>query len=291
MKPIRYRNTADNVPVDFWPSLEGFLEYVEPVNARKLVPGGEQWRFDRRDPRDSWHGGLSYDEAWNQCRSGMTVTTPDFQLREELLKRIRCAPVEQPSWDVTGSSVDMGNYIAGIPECMLDYETVSGRSPKTISLLLQVNARCDVTPEQMRMRGVAYMALVDALEATRRYRVAIYAVNALEGHHSCICLKTHGHTYDPHALGFVLGHPAFLRRLHFCAQDLLAKANPQLSRDLTYAYGMPATTHSLPPEIDSNVVDIGQRLVPSRLRTTQDAINWVSSQLETFNALDKEGIA
>lgn len=178
-----------------------------------------------------WAGGLTYAAAHAQATSGQAFTGAMFDLRDRISSRVRVARRQAAYLDVTGGSdFDMGGVIAGIPESVFNYDEELGRTRKTLALFCNFGALSDVSEEWMKLRGATYMALVDALESSARYKCSVYLVfgnsartgNFRPAHHQLVIrLKDCGEKYDPQALGFALCRPEMFRQLTFGYYDLM----------------------------------------------------------------------
>ena len=94
----------------------------------------------RDDHRDEWCGGTDWDGAVGMGRQGWSDELDStLELAESAVtmadKDHMTDSFNDPVWDVTGSSVDVGAYLAGTPECMVDYPlTVTSKVGRVITL-------------------------------------------------------------------------------------------------------------------------------------------------------------
>ncbi len=216
--------THDRRPCYYFDTVEEFLAYVSPDTLRaRTGPHAMQSRLAANDTKnDSWAGGLSYSRAYQMARTGAYMSTALLELRDKLVSHIKPAVEQNAYWDVSGgSTIDMGAYLAGQPECILNYRDESAKSRKTISLVYNACVSGGVDVNILRLRGMAFLALVDAIEMSRRYKTNVYYVAANDGGDSMgrnaliIKAKTTESHYDPQSLGFALGHPGMFRKLTF----------------------------------------------------------------------------
>src|ERR1700761_3635516 len=104
-------------------SLNEFADYAEPFiseipNIRYSDP---EWVYGERDHH-------TYADAWDMARMGWTSKQDAaLELAESAITEVM-RDVEVigwvPTWDVQGSTVDVGQYLAGEPECMIDFPPV-----------------------------------------------------------------------------------------------------------------------------------------------------------------------
>lgn len=298
---ITYTNPVNKARVDYHSSLPAFLDWIHPDGMPARTPMSDHRNeiegCSMRDPR--WSGDMTFVKAWEQCRWGVNIERGQLELRDRILTKVRLAVSPQAHWDVAGDCVDAGLYNTGVPECMLCHEERVGRRPKTVSILCNVAQNANITPKSIRLLGMAYLALVDALELSGQYRCAVYVMDGSRDIESgffgrrgdkyyelIVRGKEVGSPYDPHALGFALCNAAFLRKLCFGACDRVMHESPKME------WLNHPTSHGitqLPKEIDDTVVDFS-RVLHANLHTEADAQNWVIEQLRTFNVLEESNI-
>ena len=272
-----------NRVVHYFPELADFLECVHPDKASKV-----RGVFQREV--NQWDGGLTYTQSYDLCATGQAADVEMIELRDALTTDIRLAKSQSSYWDVAGGgAIDVGAHLQGIPECMLEFNEEVGKARRTISLLVSVDANSAASAEQMRLRGAANMALIDALESSGLYKINIYGTWATrsspQSWHGIIRIKEAGHHYDPNAIAFVMSNPAFLRRLVFGYQDLMLLEMSEAFRcNARHAYGRPEEVITLPNEIDYNCVDLSEPLngMDIPFYSKEGAIKWVKSKLNKY---------
>ncbi len=133
----------------------------------------------------------------------------------------------QPAYDlsVVGGCVDVGEFLAGNPECMLGLDD-EGTTKPVITVMFVAGAAHYVTSTEKMNYGRAVLALVDSLEA-HGYSVELVAKmtylhkgksgrsKALTGVEADIVIKQAGEPWSASAVAFAMAHPAFSRRLGF----------------------------------------------------------------------------
>lgn len=173
--------------------------------------------------RDAWFG-ATWDQAMEMARTGWTEHVS--AVLELSGKAVEMADQEHmtdtfaPVWDVTGAEVDVATFLAGTPECMIDYPlTRVSKSGKVITLVVNVGVSMAVTAETVIKRGMVITAFALAL-ARLGHSIEMWAVNhngGTGGTDNEILVKVKGanDTLDPAHILFAYAHPAFLRRLMF----------------------------------------------------------------------------
>lgn len=125
-------------------------------------------------------------------------------------------------WDVSGGEVDIDRYIQGVPENMIEYETVPVSSVgKVVTLCASGCYSGALSAKNVLRRGAAIVGLALALEKSghacelwldmstgRRDRM---------GHRieTRVLVKGAHDTVDPARIAFAYAHPAMLRKLAF----------------------------------------------------------------------------
>lgn len=137
------------------------------------------------------------------------------------------------TYDVAGQAIDMGRYMEGQPECMLEsvLQPVA-RKGKVVRVLVPVDFTSEVEPKQAMRRGAGIVALVDSL-AKAHYTLEVWAIMSGKGSGSggpssykangksanrwtyIVKVASAAMPYDPAAVAFGLGHCSMLRRLAF----------------------------------------------------------------------------
>ena len=63
----------------------------------------------------------------------------------------------QPVWDVTGAQVDVGAYLAGTPECMIDYPlTETTKVGRVITLVASISISGSISADTIAPTRTAY---------------------------------------------------------------------------------------------------------------------------------------
>lgn len=117
-------------------------------------------------------------------------------------------------FDVSGSEPDIGRYLDGTPECMLEFEP-DKRLVSTVSIGVNITASCSRASESLETRGANIAALIDYLEEQNiRVELVVYTNNSNKIHHSLV-VKTYDQPLDLDKIAVVLGDVATYRRIFF----------------------------------------------------------------------------
>lgn len=81
-------------------------------------------------------------------------------------------------WDVAGSEVDIDRYLAGEPECLIEYPPLHvAKAGRSIRLIVSTALSGGVSAEVVRARGAAIIALCDAL-AARQHPLEVWITDS-----------------------------------------------------------------------------------------------------------------
>lgn len=166
----------------------------------------------------------NFAEALELARGGWSEATPEaLSIAESAVAKVeteRPMASFDPVWDVSGSVVDVGRYLSGEPECMIDFplrEIV--KAGRVITLCASVSVSGAVSAESMQRRGAAIVGLAIALSRIG-YEIEILADMTATGF-DCrglriqTLIKSAGEPLDVERVMFALSHPAMLRSLAF----------------------------------------------------------------------------
>jgi len=152
------------------------------------------------------------------------------------------------TWDVTGAGYDMGEYLAGTPECWL--QTPPLRSKPGVDVQMDSFLSCAVDPYAMKLRGAATVALTLALQQAG-YAVRVSAALGFRTTAGArgrqiwarvILSDDRGGPLDTDRLLFMLAHPAAVRWLQFVHGSIVAgHDHDAMTQEV---YGAPTGMHN-----------------------------------------------
>ncbi|MCK1794470.1 hypothetical protein MTQ01_00175 [Streptomyces sp. XM4193] len=214
-------------------------EFVDRARAFDSIADGA----GRSAGSEEW-AGASWEEAMRLAQDGWTTVLPEVAAEvAELRGRVgekTLSTVPVPVWDVTGSEVDVGAYLSGTPECMVDSVPQQlSTSGRVVSFLVPA-AYSSTTPRAaVHNRGVALAALCSSILATG-HSVEIWsgygAYVGPESRYAGVArVVSAAEPLDIGRLIFVMAHPAMLRRLWFGVWD--SEPAPVAGRMCDNAYG------------------------------------------------------
>lgn len=194
------------------------------VAVRNAPKATTLMREMRRDAK--WFGGVSsIEQLARVAREGL----PSDGIKAANIADERVTSVERdhdvPSFysyfDVTGSEVDVGRYLAGEPECMTNFHMVElPRAGRIITLVVSITVNSHIKPSAIRKRGQEVMALVFALERIG-LQVELWADSLADGGYGStrkqsrvrVMVKAPGEPLDAGRAMFAFTHPGMLRGL------------------------------------------------------------------------------
>lgn len=252
---------------------ESWQEYVDTAAARP--DHGRTGKF---------YGGVDFAGALAMARQGYQGARAEVDaLTEKISDHI--TPILKPAFesyfDVSGGMVDVGRFLDGEPECMVETRLVEIAKPgRVISILVNGCFSAGISQTQFRQRGAAIVGLVDALEKCQ-YSTEVW----LEVSHKTVSylVKVKGaeDMLDIDILMFAIGHEACFRQLSFAIQDG-EKASLQVGSNSGMGYVWKLSCAEL---VSANVC-----LEPLIYNDpTANAEVWIKERLSEFGLVKGEG--
>jgi hypothetical protein len=188
--------------------------------------------------REEFYGVGSYDELRHLAEHGWQDVEADAMAIVESVidgvERTHDLDTFTPVYDVTGGAVDVGRFLSGEPECMVDYLPVPTTDVgRVITLCASVTYSGAVDVESIKRRGHTVAALAFALT---RIGLAVElwadmsAGNSSVTHRARVLVKGANDELDVARIMFAFTHPAMLRGIGFGVMN----SYPENIRD---AYG------------------------------------------------------
>jgi len=211
-----------------------------------------------------WFGTSSFEEAVRLAEHGW----PDGLARiKTLSSKLKPLMTEQTERHISrfceaGDEVDIGRYVTGEPECMVDYEMkIVPAAGRVVKILANVSASCGIDTEQMFMRGAAAVMLADLVEQSG-LRSEIWISSA--GH--CydggpgkvdmrVCIKKPDQPLEMDRVAFMLANPSVFRRLMFMAYEQLTRA--EWNKHIGEGYTLPCSAPTSNNEIGVDALQYG----------------------------------
>lgn len=179
--------------------------------------------LDRLTPdRHDWADVDSMGEALSLAKDGWNDELPAaLELAESAvevaIKDHMVDSFNQPVWDVTGAQVDVGAFLAGTPECMIDYPlSKTSHAGRVVTLVCGLCVSGAVSTRAMVKRGQVMTALALALSRLGHSVEIWIDVNGDKSgyeHYQRVLVKGASDELDPAAIMFALAHPAMFRAI------------------------------------------------------------------------------
>lgn len=233
---------------------------------------------------ESWAGTKTFAEAMDLARKGWPEGLAKVKAMAEQIWRVVGQEVKKLefNYEVAGDDVDVGRFLTGEPENMMEYieEPSVGRG-KIVHIYVNTVASCGISQETMYNRGAAVLALVDALEKLG-FSCCVQTIDAISERWSGdknilrynVTLREAGEALDMDRLAFALAHASWLRRLIFSAME---QESPELRRMFGIgmgAYGNPEEARGATN--DEHGIDVPSLRYGAHHFESQDAaIRWV----------------
>lgn len=199
---------------------------LDPANKKK-INGASQ------NNTDGWSG-CSYEQSIKYLTDGWKAGVA--KLAVEPNATIHEAMRPKQTWDVAGSEVDIGAFLAGEPECMNEMVRIKRPSP-VVRIGVDKAIANDVSKDRIHNMGRNVLTLVESLRLAG-IPTEIWVCQAVGGGGDVmdvrVCVQEPGRPIDISRLAYWVAHPGALRRTIFALEEL----EPQNIRDTIGIYPM-----------------------------------------------------
>ncbi len=234
-------------------ALLSWHDFLDAARAPETIHGSG------RHGADGWCGG-SWSEALRLAVDGWPLALHEADVTVGALRERAgigsWATTLEPTWDVTGSEVDVGAYLAGVPECMVDAVPRRTSTRGRVVTFVVPATYLNTTPHELvRNRGIALATLCAAIIGAG-HSVEIWSgwscMVGPDRHTAMARVISAGEPLDVGRLVFAVAHPLMCRRLWFAVWDAQERA---LARRMNADnYGAPPY-HCLPSDLPGEVTD------------------------------------
>ena len=267
----------------------GYIDYKEFNSVGEFLAYNKENRISKKILRSSerradasWYGTANIKEAIELATNGWhnrpNVKGLSKQITSSTTAQINVASTYN---DVCGSYVDVGAFVEGVPENMVQFAEVE--APRIVRIGVNLSSNCQQDEETFKLRGAITLAIVDKLaEAGYGCELFVYTVSQCsKGIHSeKLVIKQADQHLDQDALTFWCCHPSALRRLMFANWET---EEDQKRYDLLQTYGKPRTLDEAPKCTQEKMqADINIDTVPSSVR---DAVSYYNGLVDQINEL------
>lgn len=180
-------------------------------------------KYQINDHSGSWSGARSFEDAIKKAREGYSLKS--LEVKIDQIDHFGM-PQMEIVYDVSGAVVDMGAFLSGVPENMMDFPITEEK--RFVQVYVDVCENSGVDSNRILNKAAAVAYAVDKLESMN-YRVelvAFYPIDHISGerHHNnvnhAIAVKIKGYM-EKLSVGQIAGcvAPSFQRHLVFRHND------------------------------------------------------------------------
>lgn len=261
---------------------ELFSSLVELVDYAAATPKSKRQASDERNTwQCEWAKSDSLEHAMELAHKGYAEIRPQVEalmevMEERLAERFGNRFVTD--YAVSGGSVDMGKFVTGEPECMLEWVSEPAASMgRVVKVCLAGTVSSDIKPDMIIRRGTAVVALLDTLHKLG-VGLELWWDSTIRGsdmvdHSTAVLLHDSSEPLDVDNLMWAVAHPSMLRRVTFAVQERSQTAKAQ---GVGGGYGR-CTDMALPRIMDFDVTV--ERLQRGDL-SESDPLAWVIQTVE-----------
>lgn len=242
---------------------------------------------------DSWAGG-THKEAFRMAKddgyqSAVTEAEAIAKDVDDTVAAELFATSFVSTYQCAGAEVDMGRYLSGEPECMLESEPIRiSRQGRAVRLAVNVSFVNSVGESVVRQRGAAVLALVDILSRAQHPLEiwACFVPASSDEHHRfvySVCIQQANEPLDMGRVMYFLAHPTTFRRVGFSVMDT---ESPEIKRVYNVPGGYGTFRGGPENEIQPGDlgVDGGNTIILPLLKSNEgwsvpESIEWVKAQL------------
>lgn len=225
----------NRVVVDHFDSLGDYVRHAES-NPTK---GSSDARRDAE-----WAGTESLADAVTLATHGWDEKRPDVDKLFAQLETDIASAMDEPFttyYAHSGDSVDMGRYMSGDPECMVDYVTEpQARMGRVVRVIINGAMSCGISADDIVRRGVAVVALLDVIHKLGvgvELAVEMPVSSGNTKYSTVVKLHDSSEMLDINNMMYAVCHPSMLRRLAFGAIEQMPS---DMFNDYRYGYGTPS---------------------------------------------------
>lgn len=281
MKVKKFGTKGSKVRVEMFDSFGEFVDYA------KHNPSPDSSNKDA----DKWAGSASLQDAADMARKGYGEIRPQVDslmavLQERIAERFGERFVTE--YSVTGGTVDMGKFVTGDPECMLDWKAEPSASMgRVVRVCMAGTASANIPAEHIIRRGTAVVALLDTLhklgvglelwwDSTISGDTTEDGINRFS---TAVKLHDSSEPLDIDNLMWAVAHPSMLRRLTFSVQEQ-SETKKEQHAIAGWGYGTPDDM-GLPEDPDGSFDVTVERLQRGYGEgIVEDPVKWVISTVE-----------
>lgn len=204
-------------------SLDAVPEFLE---TREITGGGKLEGCSVTNKDGKWSGTRTYEQALELLLNGDAVTVSKMKKLEFNIKPAEINSYNYRLVDDPADLFDIGQVVAGIPECYLQNEPAAQR--RCVSILFNNTVSARITAEQYMEAGKKAYEFISSLELNG-IDVELSVLSATwqkspTSEARCTGavfnrIKEFGKIIDPERLWYCLVNPSYLRRIIFALME------------------------------------------------------------------------
>jgi len=237
---------------------------------------------------EDWSKSASLKDACTLAVHGWSEVRPEVDaLADDLQDRINNVLADHyvVQHDVTGADVNIGLFMAGEPECMMQFVSEpQARMGRVVKVLVNGSTPWTVHASSIMKRGAAVITLVNTLHLMG-VGVELWWESPIKGDGKCkysTAVKLHdsSQALDIDNVMFALAHPSMLRRLTFSVQEQSPTAKAQ---HVGGGYGIPT-------EVGMNTLHefdvVVERLSHNDDPTVRNGMGWIVDKVTGLGLIE-----
>lgn len=269
--------------VTFIPSISELYQYMEDNRSRiEGIPNLASRKVSKQ--RTRFTGTKSYKQAFDLAEKGWANRKTVSQIADQL-NVTSTAQIKQSTTTmaVAGSYVDIGTYMSGDPNCMVEFEEQD--APKTVRIGFNISTSAHADETTFNLRGAIVLAMLSKLaESGYSTEIIVYEACHSGGSDHCdaFVLKPSDRYMDEDAISFWCSHPSALRRLMF-------RMNECNHSEICKRFGFDGGGYGQPNDLSENwLADDTLKLdinIDYRGETVQSAVEYLNGLVDQINEL------
>ena len=251
-----------------------FDEFVAETQKELPSKYWDRYREASKTGSKKFTGTKSFDEATGFIKHGWPEGVKKLKTELDNIKKVT-APALECIFDVAGEEPDVGRYLSGEPENMVEYQTVNRDGIKFIDIYVCYSYNCSWSTRDVIKRGATILSNIDGLEANG-YRCKIIGYQSAQysrrrkktGLQVTVLLKDYNEALELDRMAFCLVSPSMYRRMGFKLDEL---HQPSMSNE-SYGYDLSYTV----PKNNNASIQIDRGMFAPR-DINREFLNYLSS--------------
>lgn len=201
-------------------SYETVGDYISQANTTKTPEASN------KPNKNNWSGTKNLEESMKLVRGGWDGRPDLGKLSKDIASQTSAdIATINTEHQVSGAFVDIGAYLEGVPECMVEF--VDQIEPRVVKLGFNMTTSWQMKNKAFSNRGAVVLAICNKLQVAG-YAVQITAYvtakkfNASK-HTTSWIVKDSTQPLDEDSLAFWCCHPSAFRRIHFLHSESMSQ--------------------------------------------------------------------